>query len=59
MESITKLILTVKDIEDILSIGETKAYKLVKTPGFPVIKIGRHLRIPAEEFYLWIKKHCN
>lgn len=59
MEASSNIVLTVEDIAKFLSIGKTKAYELVKTPGFPKIKIGRQIRVPSEAFHLWIKRQCN
>lgn len=59
MEINNKLILTVKDISKILGIGISKAYKLVKTEGFPKIRLGRQIRIPSEAFYKWMNDQCN
>ena len=59
MEPNQKITLTVEDIAHILEIGKSKAYELVKTPGFPLLKIGRQIRIPTHAFYTWINKQCT
>jgi excisionase family DNA binding protein len=46
-----KKFLTIEEVASILRISRTKAYELVREPGFPVIKIGKQLRIPADKFY--------
>lgn len=52
-------IFTVKEIQHILRIGQVNAYQLIRTPGFPVIKIGRAYRIPRASFYDWLsRQHC-
>lgn len=52
-------IFTVKEIQHILRIGQVNAYQLIRTPGFPVIKIGRAYRIPRAGFYDWLsRQHC-
>jgi len=50
--------LTLKDIQDILQIGTSSAYSLLHSHAFPVIRIGRSYRIPAEPFYEWLN-HSN
>lgn len=50
--------LTLKDVQDILQIGTNSAYSLLHSHAFPVIKIGRSYRIPAEPFYDWLN-HSN
>jgi excisionase family DNA binding protein len=58
MEINQKITLTVEDMAQILEIGKSKAYELVKTPGFPFLKIGRQIRIPTKAFYTWINEQC-
>lgn len=47
-------ILTVKDIQEYLKIGRCQAYELIKQEQFPVMKIGRTIRINREIFFLWV-----
>jgi excisionase family DNA binding protein len=47
--------ITVKDLQDILGIGHTKAYELVTTPGgIPSVRIGRSIRISQRELAHWL-----
>lgn len=46
-----KQFLTVDEVAAILRISRTKVYELVKEPNFPVIKIGKQLRIPTDKLY--------
>ena len=50
--------LTLKEMQNILQIGTNSAYCLLHSHAFPVIKIGRSYRIPAEPFYDWLN-HSN
>ena len=50
--------LTLKEMQDILQIGTNSAYSLLHSHAFPVVKIGRSYRIPAEPFYDWLN-HSN
>ncbi len=45
---------TVDDIKAILRISRASAYQLVNDPPFPVVKIGRSIRIPKEAFDNWL-----
>lgn len=47
--------LTVKDLQEILHKGKTKAYELCKLKVFPVIKIGSKTLIYKKEFYKWLE----
>ena len=41
---------TVENIKNMLTIGLNKAYNLVKSNGFPSIKIGNKYIVPKDEF---------
>lgn len=49
---------TIPEVAKILRIGKVKAYELAKLKEFPVIKIGRNLRVPIAPFNDWLNK-CN
>lgn len=53
-EAVLPKALTLKDVQDILQIGTNSAYSLLHSHAFPVIRIGRSYRIPAEPFYDWL-----
>lgn len=44
---------TVEEIADILKIGKTKAYQLMRTDGFPAIKLQRTYRVSEQDFMKW------
>jgi len=50
-----KKFLTVEEVAAVLRIGRTKAYELVKEPGFPAVKIGNQIRIISDELYGYLK----
>lgn len=50
-----KLVLSVKEVSQALNIGINQAYALVKSDGFPKIKMGSVYRIPKNEFEQWVK----
>ncbi len=52
-------ILTVKDIQQILRIGQVSAYRLVRAELFPVVRVGRCYRIPADSFFQWMNRQCQ
>lgn len=53
------IILTVKDIMEILGIGKGTAYELMDSEGFPCIKIGRLKRVNRDLFFEWLKKSAQ
>jgi len=46
----------VEDIADILDIGRTSAYNLVKEGHFKVVRIGTAIRISRKSFDEWLDK---
>jgi len=51
--------MTVKDLQDYLGVGRAKAYELVNAPDFPVLRIGRSIRIPKNLLEEWIIKNVE
>ena len=47
-------ILTVKDVKEILKIGNDKAYKLFRQKDFPSFKIEETNYIMEDKFYEWL-----
>jgi excisionase family DNA binding protein len=50
------LILTVKDIQEILGIGKRVAYELMERKDFPMVRIGRLKRVNRDAFFEWIEQ---
>lgn len=48
------LILNVNDVASILAISKVSAYELVKSKGFPVVRVGRRIKIPKTAFIEWL-----
>lgn len=48
------LILNVNDVVSILAISKVSAYELVKSKGFPVVRVGRRIKIPKAAFIEWL-----
>lgn len=53
------LLMTVPEIGEVLGISKNNAYFLVKSKGFPAIKIGRQYRIPREHFINWLNSETK
>lgn len=53
------LLLRVHDVQKILNISRGKTYELVNSKDFPVIKIGRCLRIPRDAFREWVERQAT
>ena len=53
------LMLSVPDVAEVLGIGRANAYELVRSEGFPAIKIGSRIIVPTDEFISWIKRQTD
>jgi excisionase family DNA binding protein len=57
METITThaqelpLVLRASDIQRLLGLSRVKTYELLHQKGFPVVRIGRCLRVPRDSFF--------
>lgn len=49
-------ILTTEDIQNILKISPKQSRALMRTEGFPSIKIGREYRVTEQAFTEWMSK---
>lgn len=49
------LMLSVPDVADVLGIGRANAYELVRSEGFPALKIGSRITVPKDDFISWIR----
>lgn len=53
------LVLTVDDVQRLLRISRAKAYELTHISSFPVLRIGRTIRIPRDPFLVWLSTREN
>lgn len=52
-------VMTIKELEAYLKISQSVAYKLVHTEGFPIVKLGRSIRIPIDQLNIWLNNQCQ
>ena len=53
------LMLSVPEVAAVLSISRADAYELVRSNGFPVLKIGSRIVVPKEKFIQWIDEKTS
>ena len=51
-----KATMTVREMQNYMSIGRAKAYELVYQKGFPSFRIGRKILISREGLTKWMKE---
>lgn len=53
------LILSVPAVGEVLGISRAGAYELVRSKGFPKVKIGNRIVIPKDKFIQWIEEQTE
>ena len=48
------ILLRIDEVAQLLQISRSRAYGLASSGEFPVVKIGRQLRVPKEGFEKWV-----
>jgi len=53
------LMLKAPHIQDITQLSRPKVYDLLNTPGCPVVRFGRTIRVPRDAFFRWIERQAG
>ena len=53
------LMLSVQDVAIVLGISKTSACELVRSKGFPVLRIGSRMVVPKEKFREWVEQNTG
>ena len=54
-----KLTYSVPEMAQVLGISDFKAYQLVKTQGFPTIRIGKRLLVSVKGLESWVEEQAK
>lgn len=54
-----KLTYSVPEMAQVLGISDFKAYQLVKTQGFPTIRIGKRLLVSVSGLESWVEEQAK
>ena len=49
-----KTMMSARELASQMGISLPKAYELARTPGFPIIRVGTRILIPADAFREWL-----
>jgi excisionase family DNA binding protein len=52
-------LLTVQELADFLHVGKNVAYEQCHHPDFPVVRIGKQLRIPRDALMSWLESQAG
>ena len=53
------LMLSVPEVATVLGISRAGTYELVRSDGFPALKIGSRIVVPKEKFIGWINTQAS
>ena len=53
------LTLTVPEVGEVLGISRAAAYQLVRSRGFPSLKIGTRILVPKDKLIAWINEQVE
>ena len=53
------LTLTAQEVGEALGISRAAAYELVRSKGFPHMRIGTRILVPKDKFILWIDEQTE
>ena len=53
------LMLSVPDVASVLCLSRADAYELVRSDGFPSLRIGSRIVVPKEKFIEWINANTR
>ena len=53
------LTLTVPEVGEVLGISQAAAYELVRSKGFPSMRIGTRILVPKDKFVAWINQQVE
>ena len=54
-----RMTMSVQELSAQMGISLPKAYELVKTPGFPTLRIGTRILIPIDAYKEWLIKQST
>jgi excisionase family DNA binding protein len=53
----TEALLTVEQVQELLQVGRTFAYSLIKSGELPSYRVGRLLRVRRQDIDRWLEHH--
>ena len=54
-----KLTLSISEMAQSLNVSKPTAYRIIRTPGFPVVLFGRRKVIPVEALKKWLEQNTG
>ena len=54
-----KLLVRPAEAAELLGVGRSTVYALVKAGVFPTVRVGRSTRLPVEQLRAWVAAQCD
>ena len=54
-----RLVYTAAEVAEVLHVSRPVVYTLCRQPGFPCIRIGRKVLVPADKLREWLREQCG
>jgi len=51
-----RVLLTVKDVQELTQLGRTMVYELIRTGALPTVRFGRVIRVRREALETWLQE---
>ncbi len=51
-----RVLLTVKDVQELTQLGRTLVYELIRTGALPTVRFGRVIRVRREALETWLQE---
>ncbi len=59
LNEVDKTMLTVSELADYLRLSRSMAYELTRRAGFPCLRIGRKILVPADGLKAWVDEQIQ
>jgi hypothetical protein len=53
------VMLTMRQVQDVLGCAKDMAYSLPHRPGFPSLRLGKAIRVPRDQFFAWLSAQAD
>lgn len=51
--------LTAEDVVQVLGVSRSNAYTLMKSRGFPTLRVGKRMMVPKDKLLEWMEKQIK
>jgi len=48
-----------EDVQEVLGVSRAGAYTVMHSADFPLVKLGKRMLVPRDEFFDWLERQIN